>query len=134
MIRWLGAEMEHARECEWYGKLPQGFAKMKERACFGNAQQLVIKREGLRYAEGEAWKQGMWKPVHHAWVINDQDKAIDVTWTKRDQAPRIYRAAVIAGQDELCEHIITQGARFYYPYMCCMSDWCWCINLLEKEE
>jgi hypothetical protein len=131
-IRWLHSELEHGTEYEWLGKLPAGFARMKLNACFSNAQELVLRREGLRYVEGEAWKEGMLFPVHHAWVINDEDQVIDATWTRRDQSPRIYRGAVVAGQEETAAHLLETGGRWYYPYMCCLSDHCWCANLLEQ--
>ena len=134
MIRWLHKELEHATEYPWLGKLPKGFARMKQKACFSNAQELVLRREGLRYAEGEAWKEGMWQPVHHAWVLNEEDQVIDATWTKRGESPRVYRAAVVADRYELQDHLIAGGAQFYDPYLCCLSDWCWCINLLDKED
>jgi hypothetical protein len=134
MIRWLGKEMDNAVEYPWYGKLPPGFARMKQNACFSNAQELVLRREGLRYVEGEAWKDGMLFPCHHAWVINEDDQVIDVTWTRREQSPRVYRGAVVADRDELKEHLIMKGAEYYYPFMCCLSDLCWCINLLDLEE
>jgi hypothetical protein len=134
-IRWLGREMEHAREYPWLGKLPRGFARMAERACFGNAQQSVLRRTGFRYADGEAWKEGMWIPsVHHAWVLNEEDQVIDPTWTTREESARIYKAALVADRYDLEEHLIMTGARFYYPYMCCLSDHCWCINLLGEEK
>jgi hypothetical protein len=71
--------------------------------------------------------------VHHAWVIDEDDRAIDVTWTKRAESPRIYRGAVEADYDTLREHIIARGINFD-PMMCCMSDWCYCINLLGEGD
>jgi hypothetical protein len=137
-IRWLHAEMEHAKEYEWPGKLLPGFARMKQQACFSNAQELVLSRKGLRYVEGEAWKAGMYRPVHHAWVIDENDQVIDTTWTNRKQSPRTYRGVVVADRDEIVTHVINtrmnDSPMRYDPYMVCMSDWCVCLNLLGEEE
>jgi hypothetical protein len=131
-IRWLERELKNAEEHEWPGKLLPGFARRKQQACFGNSQQLVLERSGLRYAEGQAWQDGMLWPVHHAWVINEAGLVIDTTWTDRKRANRVYRAAVTASPSELTGHL--SGRTHYDPYLCCMSDWCFCINLLGRED
>jgi hypothetical protein len=53
---------------------------MRDKACFWNALHVASTRPGLRYAEGFALTRFGWE--HHAWVVNDQNHAIDVTWTE----------------------------------------------------
>jgi hypothetical protein len=48
------------------------------RDCFQNAALAALWDDGLTYAEGFAHKGGM--VVHHAWVVNQEGKAIEVTW------------------------------------------------------
>jgi hypothetical protein len=133
-IRWLNAvELDSAKEFEWPGKLLPGFARKTPQACFSNSQELVLQRDGLRYVEGTAWQHG--SPlglIHHGWVINDDDQVIDTTWTDRKRAPRIYRGIVVADRDEIVEHV--RQTMSYDPYLCCMSDWCYCIKLLDELE
>jgi hypothetical protein len=68
---------------------PKDFCKMKSGACFYNAlvalQRRVIRDPecGLRYAEGFAQltlSSGITWWVHHAWIVDLGDNAIDVTW------------------------------------------------------
>lgn len=128
-IRWLSEEIRNSKEYEWPGKLLPGFARRAPRACFSNSQELVLQRPRLRYVEGTAWQAGMAFPVHHGWAINDSDQVIDTTWTDRKRTPRIYRGAVVAHHVDLARHVFETGR--YDPYLCCMSDWCVCINLLD---
>jgi hypothetical protein len=53
---------------------------MRDKACFWNALSVASARSGLRYAEGFALTRFGWH--HHAWVVDDQDHAIDVTWAE----------------------------------------------------
>ena len=59
---------------------PKGFRKMRDKACFWNALHVASARPGLRYAEGFALSRFGWE--HHAWVVDHQGHAIDVTWTE----------------------------------------------------
>jgi len=131
-VRWLQNEISSSKEYEWPGKLLPGFARKMQQACFSNSQELVLQREGLRYVEGTGWQKGMLFPVHHAWVINNQDQVIDTTWTDRKRTPRIYRGIVVADSAEISARVV--WALRYDPYLCCMADRCWCINLLDYLE
>lgn len=53
---------------------------MRDKACFWNALRVASTWPGLRYAEGFALTRFGWE--HHAWVVDDQGHAIDVTWTE----------------------------------------------------
>jgi hypothetical protein len=46
--------------------------------CFQNAAMTALFDDSLTYVEGFAHKGNM--PVHHAWVINQAGKALEVTW------------------------------------------------------
>lgn len=59
---------------------PKGFRKMRDKACFWNALRAACERPSLRYAEGFALTRFGW--THHAWVVDDQDHAIEVTWAQ----------------------------------------------------
>lgn len=132
MIRWLRKELENAQEFQWPGKLLPGFARKTPQACFSNSQELVLQRDGLRYVEGDAWMDGCLFPIHHAWVINTDDLVIDTTWTDRRRAHRVYRGVVVTDQSELRKRVLNLMS--YDPYLCCMSDHCYCIKLLDNLE
>ncbi len=57
---------------------PTGLRKRAPKACFANAMNAVMAREGLLYAEGFALTYLGW--FHHAWVVDGDDHAIEVTW------------------------------------------------------
>lgn len=131
-IQWLEPALAESREYTWPGKLLPGFARMRQQACFSNAQQLVLSRySDLRYVEGTGWKEGMLYPVHHAWIINEDDQVIDATWTNRKQAPRVYRGAIVVNYPQLRDHVL-ENMR-YDPFLCCMHDMCICLGLLDDE-
>jgi hypothetical protein len=46
--------------------------------CFGNATNAALWSDELTYVEGFAIHGFL--PVHHAWVINAEGKALEVTW------------------------------------------------------
>jgi hypothetical protein len=50
---------------------------MRDKACFWNVLRVVCERPGLRYAEGFALTRFGW--CHHAWVVDDEDQAVEVT-------------------------------------------------------
>ncbi len=55
-------------------KVPRG----KPKACFENAFWLAMERpEELTYVEGFALAM---MPVHHAWVVDSENRVIDPTW------------------------------------------------------
>ncbi len=57
---------------------PPGLRKRAHKACFANAMNVVMARDGLRYAEGFALMSVAW--LHHAWVVDGDNHAIEVTW------------------------------------------------------
>lgn len=48
--------------------------------CFENAAQVSLWDEKYTYVEGFAFRRDGITPVHHAWVVNVEGKALDVTW------------------------------------------------------
>jgi hypothetical protein len=58
--------------------LPPDVPKMTPKMCFENAFLLAFLRPQFRYVEGLA--MGI-IPVHHAWLIDDNDNVIDPTWS-----------------------------------------------------
>ena len=86
---------------------PKGFRKMSDKACFRNALHLIVTRQGLRYAEGFALSGFGW--VHHAWVVDSQDNAIDVTWSQ--QAERYVGVAFDDARDAIRGDRAASGAR-----------------------
>jgi hypothetical protein len=50
--------------------------------CFENAAKLALADEDLTYVEGFAvpGEMGMF-PLHHAWVVDEDDNVIDPTWS-----------------------------------------------------
>jgi hypothetical protein len=61
---------------------PDNYQWMDPRACFRNAFIICTSSETLRYGEGYALvplsHERVW--VHHAWVVDVKDNAIDLTW------------------------------------------------------
>ena len=47
--------------------------------CFQNASTASGPHTGYQYAEGYALKPGL-IPMNHAWLVDDDDNAIDITW------------------------------------------------------
>lgn len=63
--------------------------------CFKNCQSVVFdldpaSAQRLRYCDGIAWRQSV--PMPHAWLVLDDTKVIDVTWTRSydDGSPLIW--------------------------------------------
>jgi hypothetical protein len=62
---------------------PTGYPLMEPRACFRNCLLLAASSPSLLYGEGYALMphdgdQAIW--IHHAWLIDPDRNAIDVTW------------------------------------------------------
>lgn len=67
--------------------LPMGIIK----ECFKNAAEFVINAdldEGYRYCEGYAYRPGLPMLIHHAWVLDNHDRTLDLTW--RDNGECLY--------------------------------------------
>lgn len=62
---------------------PKGMRKQQNKQCFRNTLRLCQIRPGLRYVEGYAC--GI-IPVQHAWAIDEDDRVIDLTWDKPEEA------------------------------------------------
>lgn len=79
---------------------PDGYRWMEHKACFRNAFTLATGSHSLLYGEGFALRPlGSGGPhvwVHHAWVIDPDGRAIDVTW--RDRGLRYIGIAVRPGE------------------------------------
>lgn len=52
------------------------------RQCFFNAGTLAINQPHLRYCEGLAASADLPLPVPHAWVVDEQGRAVETTWRK----------------------------------------------------
>jgi hypothetical protein len=72
------AILEHgqAYELDREASAPNG--KLKE--CFRNAALAAFDNDDLTYVEGFACREGGVLMAHHAWVINPDGKALEVTW------------------------------------------------------
>lgn len=63
---------------------------MRDKAYFWNALHVASSRPCLRYAEGFALSLFGWE--HHAWVVDHQGHAIDVTWVRARKA--VHRSRI----------------------------------------
>ncbi len=64
---------------------PDGYEWMERKTCFRNAFTLATSSSSLLYGEGFALyplsgDRAVW--VHHAWVIDPDGNAVDVTWRR----------------------------------------------------
>jgi hypothetical protein len=75
----IAAIAERGQEYTPTGR-PKRFQKMRDKRCFWNALRVASARPPLRYTEGFALTRFGWQ--HHAWVVDDQGQAIDVTWAE----------------------------------------------------
>ncbi|MDE2106962.1 MAG: hypothetical protein KGL39_57640 [Patescibacteria group bacterium] len=69
---------EHGREFQ-FQPLPRGYRRMEPKACFENCWNLLKKRQTLTYCEGFASSRGIAFPVHHAWLVADDELVIEPT-------------------------------------------------------
>jgi hypothetical protein len=91
MVRCKRTIEQFVLEYGWWYKpveLPEGITPGKEQECHKNAVHLTMKN--LIYCEGYAIPEGGGFPVIHAWVTDDQGRAIDNTW----QMPGVAYAGV----------------------------------------
>jgi hypothetical protein len=61
---------------------PNWLRKMKSGQCYHNAFSVSIRYADLAYAEGFARRTPTGEWVHHAWNVDHDGNAIDVTWRK----------------------------------------------------
>ncbi len=79
----------------------------KEKACFMNAQSLMMYGEGLGFEYAEGYATSM-IPVQHAWVVLGE-KPIDVTWRDVNDRRRNTRVPVMM---ERVEHNLVTNEYF----------------------
>jgi hypothetical protein len=76
--------------------LPSRFRPMTPQYCFANASKLM-RRKGLRYCEGYVWRTSFPITIHHAWVIDDQNRVIDPTLERPEECE--YLGIVFTADD-----------------------------------
>lgn len=96
------ALLEVGREFEG-GSLPPSFKRMTPRMCFANAFILASGHAGLRYCEGYAMRRDLPLLVHHAWVIDDENKVIEPTW---DLRPDDSYFGIVFELEDVCQIVL----------------------------
>jgi hypothetical protein len=79
---WLA---EHGRQYMIDEKTYAG-RRMQMKQCFTNASRLVVHDRSLTYCEGYVSVYGV--PIHHAWVIDKNDKVRDPTLREDSKIPK----------------------------------------------
>jgi hypothetical protein len=91
------AVLDRGEEFHPLPRRPPGVRKHADKACFLNALKVVCDHHDWRYAEGFALVDGgMW--IHHAWVVDQDAHAIEVTW----RTPGLRYVGVTFGVREAC--------------------------------
>ena len=84
---------------------PKGLRKLADKQCFRNAALNV--RMGYHYVEGYATAPfALGILVHHAWLEDDENRVIDLTW--KDPSKAAYYG-VRFDQDEMSEELLRTG-------------------------
>lgn len=78
--------LKHGRDMSPYADHPYEIGTPKE--CFTNAGQMALWEGDLTYVEGFALRPRLGILIHHAWLMDQEGLAIDVTWT--DTAECLY--------------------------------------------
>jgi len=80
--------LEHGRAFQPAPKLPNGVKKGVPKQCYANATQIILRQRSklprYRYCEGYALPKRLF-PMPHAWLIDDQDRVVDVTWPEGEE-------------------------------------------------
>lgn len=66
-------------------ELPAEFQSLRGKAkeCFKNAADAVFNFDDrVRYVEGFALAEGLPLQIHHAWLVDEHDRVLEVTWDK----------------------------------------------------
>lgn len=71
--------LKYGRDCVAQ-PLPKRYRRGMPRACFYNARRRALKSKVLRYAEGFGMMPAVPILIHHAWLVDRDDRVIDVTW------------------------------------------------------
>ncbi|QBQ74829.1 hypothetical protein [Caudovirales GX15bay] len=103
--------LEHGRDWE-PSPLPDNYGRMRPRDCFLNATVLAHMHPALRYVEGFAMHPATPFPIHHAWVVDGEDRVIDPTWEQPEDC--LYRGVVFS-----LEHIWRLGRTGMALYNAC---------------
>lgn len=64
-------------------ELPAEFQALRgqQKECFKNAADPVFNfDERVRYVEGFAMAEGLPLAIHHAWLVDEHDRVLEVTW------------------------------------------------------
>lgn len=90
--------------------LPKSYRRGRASDCFSNSAGRVLSDERLTYCEGFAtWvSNGVARPLHHAWCVDEQGLVVDVTLKETRQSvylgvriPRVENASHIASEDSM---------------------------------
>jgi hypothetical protein len=70
--------------------LPSRFKSLMPTRCYSNAQSAVVRavsagREPLTYAEGYACPRTLPYPIQHAWLVDDEGRVVDQTWSHPEE-------------------------------------------------
>jgi hypothetical protein len=65
---------------------PKGLRKRADKKCFYNAQDTVLRDRAKFYCEGYATSSSGFGIIHHGWVSNDGEHAIEMTWRTPGEA------------------------------------------------
>lgn len=88
--------------------LPRRISRGTAKECFSNASLYLINNPiGHRYFEGYAVNRKLRLMLHHAWVVNEQGKVIDLTW---DDAEDCLYFGVSLDQKELLNRLRQTGS------------------------
>ncbi|MCS4088955.1 hypothetical protein [Rhizobium sp. BK176] len=71
--------------------LPARLKSLMPTRCYSNAQSAVVRavsagRKPLTYAEGYACSGKLAYPIQHAWLVDDEGRVVDQTWSNPEEA------------------------------------------------
>lgn len=70
---------------------PSRLKSLMPTRCYSNAQSAVVKavtagRKPLTYAEGYACPRTLPYPIQHAWLVDDEGRVVDQTWSHPEES------------------------------------------------
>lgn len=101
-------------------ELPEWCPIMAMRQCFNNAYELAVENPGLTYVEGYAMHSVL--PTPHAWVVDEDDRIIDPTWTGILEEDETMHYAYYAGVKFETNFLIRRSIETGWVSMF-MNDW-----------